>query len=65
MDINFFFFLNWYFLDDVEQVAEGIYVINEVIRFTERLLYIGLTSCGIQTDIHLTFSALEFYLWVR
>lgn len=40
---------------------EGIYVVSEVIRFTERLLNTVLTS---STDVSLVLHSLLFYTWV-
>lgn len=48
--------------DDITVLVEGIYVVSEVIRFTERLLNTALTS---SSDISLVSASLLFYTWVR
>lgn len=48
--------------DNVTMLVEGIYVVSEVIRFTERLLNTALTS---SSDITLVSESLLFYTWVR
>lgn len=47
--------------DELAQLVEGIYVVSEVIRFSERLLNMGLTS---SKDLALALHSLLFYSWV-
>lgn len=44
---------------DRVNVVEGTYVVSEVIRFTERLLNMGLTSSS--SELSLIYAALSFY----
>lgn len=54
--------LNFYiFPEQNESLVEGVYVINEVIRFTQRLLNTALTS---SSDLSLVLNSLLFYSWV-
>lgn len=48
-------------LEQIEELVEGIYVVNEVIRFSERLLNTALTSSA---DLSLILKSLSFHLWV-
>ena len=44
---------------DPTNLVEGTYVVSEVIRFTERLINMGLTSTS--TEVPLIYSSLYFY----
>ena len=50
-----------YLLEEIFHLVEGIYVVSEIIRFTERLLNTALTS---STDVSLVLNSLLFHLWV-
>jgi len=47
--------------EDISRIVESLYVITEVIRFSERLLNMALTSSG---DVTLVYCSLSFYLWL-
>jgi len=47
--------------EEISQIVEALYVVSEVIRFTERLLNMALTS---STHVTLVCCSLNFYLWV-
>ena len=58
----FFTLIQLLTLGNVAVLVEGVYVVSEVIRFTERLLNTALTS---SSDISLVVHSLQFYSWVR
>jgi len=47
--------------EEILQIVEALYVVSEMIRFTERLLNMALTS---STHVTLLCCSLNFYLWL-